>query len=187
MLKLVRKIFGTEKTLYDDENRKIEWRYVENLEKYRLNRNFVTHKLTKQHIEFDKNKMCVKLAAQLFSNSVTNSLSYLTLHGCNGFENCAPTSKFIQIINNLFDVFNSTDKDRKDAYNIFKKPVSKIFAFLETTTTYLKKIKLKGKLGKHIIDTRLRTGIKGFLINITSLKSMYETHLKTGLNSSHLD
>lgn len=173
MLKLIRKIYGTETNLRDNEDGKIEWRYVENLEKYRMNKNFVTHKLTKQHFEFDKNKMCVKLAAKLFSNAVANSLSYLMSHSCNGFENCAATIKFIQIISNLFDVFNSTGKDTS---NIFKKPISnesatEVFAFLEKTTKYLETIRINGK---YIIDTRLRTGI-------TSLKSMYETYVKTGL------
>lgn len=69
MLKLVRNTTAAEKTL-KVENGKVEWHYFEKLEKYRVDRNLVTHRLTKKHIQFDCKKMCVRLAAQLFSNSV---------------------------------------------------------------------------------------------------------------------
>lgn len=180
MLKLIRNRIGTEKTLLDDEGGKIEWRFFVNLEKYRIERNFVTHKLTKKHIEWEKNKMCVRLAAQLFSNSVANSLSYLSRQNCHGFENCEATIKFIRIFNSLFDIFNST---MKESSNIFKNVISPesavpIFHFLGEAIEYLKSIKLGDR---YIINTDKRTGFEGFIINIISLRSIYSTYIETGL------
>lgn len=180
MLKLIRNRLGTEKVLQNGNGKSIEWAYFEKLENCRVNKNFVTHKLTKQHIQWQKNKMCVKFAAQLFSNSIANSFEYLMSHNCSGFENCAPTAEFSRIVNNTFDVFNSKSIE---AENIFKRAITResagtIFTYLDMVADYFKSIHVNGK---NIMETDKRTGFKGFVINIFNLKSLYSTYVETGL------
>lgn len=182
MLKLIRNRLAIERVLEDNQGNQIEWRYFENLEKYRVGRNFVTHKLTKKHTEWTKNKMCVRFAAQLFSNSVADSLKYLSERNCDGFEHSGATSNFVRLINNLFDVFNSTDVENKTK-NVFKMPLKPetsriVFAFLDDAESYLRSIKLNGR---NILTTDKCTGFKGFLIDIVNLKSLYHLYVETGL------
>lgn len=145
MLKLIRNCLGT-KRAFQNGDQKIEWVYFERLESCRVNSNFVTHKLTKKHIQWSRNKMNVKLAAQTFSDSVGNSMEYLEKHNHSGFEGCGGTVKFNRIINNLFDIFNSK---KSGSNKMFKNPLCRTsaqatFSFLDEATEYLKSLKIDG-------------------------------------------
>lgn len=181
MLKLIRNCLGSEKILIDGETgKKIEWNYFENLENYRINRNFVTHKVTKKHIEWFRNKMNVKLAVQLLSKSVGDSLRYLANKKCCGFDNAETTADFVDKMDKLFNIFNSTNVMPN---NLFKSAIDRnsaesIFEFLDKISDYLKSLVLRNQT---VIQTRKRTGFKGFLINITNIKSIYDLFVKTGL------
>lgn len=180
MLKLTRNRLGIEKKLQNGKGESIEWSHFDNLENYRVNRNFVTYKLTKKHIQWEKNKMCVRYAAQLFSNSTADSFEYLMNQNCCGFENCGPTAEFTRIINNTFDVFNSKSIESE---NIFKRAITKesagtIFNYLDKVADYFKSIHVNGQ---NIMGTDKRTGFKGFIINIFNLKSLYSMYVETGL------
>lgn len=180
ILKLIRNCLGHELVLQDDNNDSIKWCYFDNLEKYRVERNFVTHKITKKHIEWYRSKMTVKYAAELFSKSVSDSLNYLNNQKCNGFENCEATARFTRIMNDLFDIFNSIDSSSK---TIFKETIKQssanaVFAFLDQTSTYLRSLKINGK---NVLKTKKKTGFNGFLINIESLKGIYAEYVETGL------
>lgn len=213
MLKLIRNCLGTKKMFqYGDE--KIEWVFFERLESCRVNSNFVTHKLTKKHIQWHRNKMNVKLAAQTFSDSVANSMEYLEQHNHSGFEGCGGTVKFNRTINNLFDIFNSK---KPGSNKIFKNPLCRTsaqatFAFLDEAMEYLKYLKIGGvdalncerrtgihfllfwhrEIGKMIVLLKPNKyfsfffsftdlGFKGFVINIMSLKSIYDLYVKSDI------
>lgn len=179
MLKLIRNRTGTEKELQNGKGELIKWSFFENLESYRIDRNCVTHKLTKKHIAWERNKMCVKYAAQLFSNSTANSFEFLKNQNCSGFEDCGPTAEYTRIINNTFDVFNSMSINSE---NIFKRAITKesaaiIFNYLDKVADYFKSIHVNGQ---NIMQTDKRTGFKGFVINIFNLKSLYSMYVETG-------
>lgn len=178
MLKLIRNCLGSEKKIRNGNNEIIEWKFFETLEKYRVERNLVLHKVTKKHIQWYKNKMNVKLAAQLFSKSVSDSLNFLsTFHE---FKNCEATAEFALKINDLFDIFNSKESDSPTTFkNMLTKNSSKeIFTFLDQTAEYLKSLQLKKK---NILQSQKKTGFKGFLINIMNLKSLYNLYVETDL------
>lgn len=158
LLKLVRNFLGSEKLIVDGNGGRIEWKYFERLENCRVDKQFVTHNLTKKHIQWHKNKMNVRLAAQLFSNSVANALDYLKNHQHDGFRDCGPTIQFVRIINTLFDIFNTK---HLHANNIFKSPLTKntapeIFDFLAYAEKYIISLKVGGI---SVLQCRKKKGI----------------------------
>lgn len=167
MIKLVRNCLASEKRISDGTGELIEWRYFLNLENCRINDHFVTHKMTKKHTQWFRNKMNVKLAVQVLSNSVSKSMKYLAEHNFKRFQNSEATSKFSKIFNDVFDIFNSKKPGSK---NIFKNPIcvasaSTIFAALNETSEYIAKLELHGK---NILKSGKRTG-KHFLHLLVNL------------------
>ncbi|XP_016657068.1 uncharacterized protein LOC107882742 [Acyrthosiphon pisum] len=79
MLKLCRKTFGDWKTLYDKDGREIKWELLKQI--IDLQESAQLHLATKirpRHINYYKEKMKVKLAAQTLSESVAKALTYCT-------------------------------------------------------------------------------------------------------------
>ncbi|GBM01114.1 DNA transposase THAP9 [Araneus ventricosus] len=121
MLNLVRNTFGEKRCLFSSEI--IDWKYVEALHKLQESEGVhLGNKLRGGHIKFSKQKMKVKLAAQLFSSSVADAIDYchnkLKLQDFIGSE---ATVEFLRLINTLFDVLNS----RSIRQHGYKKAVSK--------------------------------------------------------------
>lgn len=108
MLKLVRNVFREMKCLFSN-NEKIDWDFIKALLKRQESKKLhLKNKLTVAHVDFWKNKMKVKLAAQLLSNTVADAIDYCNeKHKFPEFKNSEETVKFIRIFNNLFDVLNS--------------------------------------------------------------------------------
>lgn len=107
MLKLVRNTLGRSKILYDDNDQKVEWKYFEELERFRSEDGYtLTHKLTKKHIQWYRAPMRVHLATETLSNSVADSMEFLMLKGKKEFADAAATTRFIRIFNNIFDILN---------------------------------------------------------------------------------
>lgn len=166
MLKLIRNYLGDLK-VFEIDGEKIEWCYFERLERCRVDKGLVTNKITKEHIEWTKSKLKVKLAAQLMSNSTAESLVYLRSKNCKGFEGSEPTSKFTGYIDKLFDVLNSI-KYEANPKNVYKNAINPasadfIFDFLDDVGEYLKRIKIGGALAT---DSEKKTGFLGFLTPI---------------------
>lgn len=113
------------KTLTDHEKHSIEWIFFENLAQYRVQNDYVTHKITRAHVECHRNKMKVSLAAELLSRSAANSLAYLMSCGLPDFQNCSATIQFISKMNALFDVLNTGCNDTlsNNNNNVFKAPL----------------------------------------------------------------
>lgn len=107
MVKLVRNCIGFFKKFYQSDGAAIEWQYYEQLEMLSRKCDVVTHKLTRKNIEFEKNKMNVSLATQLFSESVARSMEKLqTLPETREmFKDCTTTTNFTRRMNNVFDIF----------------------------------------------------------------------------------
>lgn len=172
MLKLLRNCIGTF-DLRDGEGRIISWKYFESLEKFRKNHDLVTHKMTKKHNEWDKNKMNVSLAAQTLSKSVADSMEYLRQQDIRCFQDCEGTIKFVRTVNSLFDIFNSSKEDNNDH---FKSPlnhnsIQSVSEFITETIEYLSNLKIDGK---NIMTSKRKTGFKGFVINIHSLLGIWK-------------
>lgn len=181
MLKLVRNALYSLKTMYDREGRKIEWKYFETLVELGQKLDFVSHKMTRAHLDLVKNKMNVLIAAQTFSNSVGTSFKSLMERNHPDFKECAGTIDFTLKMNTLFDILNS-DKHRPE--NLYKSPITPstkpmIFDFLDDMTDYLKKLRLEN--GKLLVDTEKKVGFKGLIIDIANVKLMYTRFVETNI------
>lgn len=180
MIKLIRNCIGTWKKIYYKETA-IEWKFFEILERLGSQNDIVIHKLTKEHIQFTKNKMNVSLATQTLSESCASSMEVLqkTPQTSELFKDCGATIDFTRRMNNLFDIFNTKNYRSK---NIFKTPISNnskdiIFSYLDETTKYFENLTHDGR---SILKSRRKTGFKGFMINSRNLKEMYEQFVDSG-------
>lgn len=175
MLKLVRNTFGDMKTLVDANNCFIQWSHI--IELHELQESEGMHlgnKLRNAHINYTKQKMKVRLAVQIFSQSVADALLFckndLQLES---FQSCEGTIYFISIFNDLFDILNSRHMHQpgfKQALN------SKNLAIVKEKFNECKKYisSLKNSSGELIINSRRKTGFIGFLICIESALILYE-------------
>lgn len=174
MLKLIRNCLASQGSLSNADDDKIEWKYFENLVNFQNQEGLKAGtKIKDRHINWEREKMKVKIAAQTFSNSVADALIYLNRDLKEPqFVEVEATSEFCKIMNNLFDIFNCRNSFSK---YIYRKPLSNenkdfIFDFLEKSRQYILGLKLNNK---DICNTNRKTGFLGFLICIESLKNYY--------------
>lgn len=186
MLKCVRNTLINKQVLYDANNEQIKWSYIEELYKYQRVHNVnLGNKITKRHVECERHKMSVRIAAETLSNSVADSLELLLKSGVEEFINAKPTIKFIRIVNDVFDVMNSKYSDAKH----FKRPMSEhsadsIFALFEKASDFFQSLKLKTKkrgIMKCILNSKSHTGFTGFLQNMKNFSALYTKYVETGI------
>lgn len=185
MEKLARNALAANQAFYDGDNGKIEWRYIVSLYEFSKHNYFPMHKLSKKHIQWDRNQMNVRISAQTLSESVAKSMQILMDQGHPDFAGAAATIKFVRIMNRLFDIFNT--KHTKNA-DIFKRAMNGenkrvIFDFFKSCIEYFKSLKIRKvrtKRGKKRIEmipllkSRRKTAFKGFIIDMCSTMLMYE-------------
>ena len=109
MLKLARNLLADKKTIIDDKGNEIKWEFIEALNKLQSMEGLrAGNKLHERHIQWTRQKMKVKLAAQTLSSSVADALDF-----CNfdlklpAFKGSEATVLFIRTIDRLFDLMNS--------------------------------------------------------------------------------
>uniref|UniRef100_A0A2A4JUC7 THAP-type domain-containing protein n=1 Tax=Heliothis virescens TaxID=7102 RepID=A0A2A4JUC7_HELVI len=200
MIKLMRNLFESKKIIYNKDNNQIKWRLVEDLhkvqEKHKLH---LANKLTQKHIWFKNSIMKVKLATQLLSRSVANAITFCdTELNIPNFTNSGPTTEFILVLNNLFDILNS----RNFNCGGFKRPISSmtsndVFRFFQTAKSYLLSLFVKvqrkrtvKKKGEKIVtfseervyvyNCQANTGVIGLLVCIESVQRLYTSYVETG-------
>lgn len=179
MLKLVRSSLAHHKIFIDRNGNEINWKFFENLVELGKEEDFVTHKMTREHLDLNRNSMNVLYAVQTLSGSVAKAMKYF--RDCNHpkFENCTGTAKFADRINKIFDILNS-DTLRVD--NKYKSPIMQstkqsIFDFIDDSIDYLKKLTLQG--GLPIIESCRKVGFKGLIVDLTNIKNIYCEYVET--------
>lgn len=95
------------------KNQTISWIYFERLEACRTKHDFVSHKMTKKHIQWYRSKMDVRLAAETLSDSVADAMSHLMGEGVKTFQYCEGTVNFIKMMNRVFDVFKKSKEEQR--------------------------------------------------------------------------
>lgn len=180
MLKLVRNTLGKRKKLFDRLGRAIEWKYFEQLAELRQTENFISHKLTKSHVDYENNKMKVSLAAQTFSQSVANAFQSLKQRNYPGFEDVDGTNEFCRRFDRLFNILNSTAEESNDDS---KRPITEeskegTFSFLEDTFNYIQNLTFD-PFKNFVLNSRLKVGFKGMLINIENVKNIFSNFVQT--------
>ncbi|KAG7307177.1 hypothetical protein JYU34_007329 [Plutella xylostella] len=198
MLKLIRNHFELKET-FMHEDKEIKWDYIKKLEEMQeqigLN---LANRLTKKHVHFRNSIMNVKLATQLLSRSVSKAIEFCRQElKLPGFENSEATEKFIMIMNNIFDIFNS----RNFSSHGFKRPIipimkDEVFAELQEAKDMILSLNIKVsrkrtykehqtskkitlKTCTPILKSPCFTGFLGVLVCIKSLESLYETLIES--------
>lgn len=193
MLKLIRNNLASKQIIYDGNNNKIEWKFIEALQKTAESTNIPTHKLQKKHVQWKANIMNVRIAAETLSDSVADSIEYQMKKGNPEFAGAEPTIQFIRKVNRTFDIFNSQSINEN---NIFKRAINVnnkrvIFSFFQECSGYFQSLKIESikkstKNDERSIRKRLipivsapsKIGFKGFIINMESLKRMYAEYIE---------
>lgn len=184
MIKLIRNTFGdTRHTLIDGEGNYIKWQYIGNLEDLQENEGLhLANKLRQAHVKFFNQKMKVRLAVQLLSESVADALSYCTDQlKLEQFKGCEATVKFIRIMNQIFDILNSRSIRAKG----FKKALCKnniehTRKFVEEAVSYISGLKFDN--GQQVIKSGLNTGFLGLIVSLKSAIGLYEEVVENNKN-----
>ena len=106
--------------------------------------------------QYPGNKMRVKYATQLLSNTVAKALDYLRESGVPQFQGSKPTADFIRNMDQCFDLQNSSSKFGRN----LKGPTDpKNFALMDDLTSYISS--LTDMKGKSLLSTQKKTGFLG--------------------------
>lgn len=138
-------------------------------------------KLTHSHIfpgPFEK--MRVYLAAQLFSTSVAAGMK--TFLQCNILnDDSIATIKFIEDMDKLFDIFNSSKRPAKKSYNRPFKGTDVQYSHLKYMESFFKELQVFNKKSNLDVTKRMKF-INGWLISISGLFRLWDS-----LKSNHND
>lgn len=181
-LKSARNRLASLTVLYNGEN-KIQWKYIVELERYqRENKINLGNKLTKVHIQWEKRKMSVRVAAETLSNSVADAIEFLRKRGVIEFQGSEATVSFIRRINNMFDILNSKDSDHAIGFKRSISPETKdeYFAYIDESISYIRNLKISPN-GRSILTTKSKTAFLHFIISMQNFRSFYEIYVESGI------
>ncbi|KAF2892532.1 hypothetical protein ILUMI_13641 [Ignelater luminosus] len=132
------------------------------------------------HLQWEREKMKLKIAAQTFSNSVADALLFLSEDlQLKEFKNASVTAKFCEVMNNLFVTLNTRNWASKARYT--KPPCGKNYNKIHTYLLFYKEYIQGLKLNGVVLQTNRKTGILSLLICIDSLLGMYQKDIQTGV------
>ena len=171
MLKLARNALEAYGSFVDANGNIIEWQHIKELQKLQENQGLTLgNKLSSQHIQFQKHKMNVRLAAQTLSSSVANAIEFLDKSfKLPAFLNSNGTVQFIRTIDKLFDMLNS----RNPLGNGYKTPLKldnkSVWEEIFTSSAhYLLSLKTNATPPQFLSTTQRKTFIIGFVACVKS-------------------
>lgn len=175
MIKLVRNCFGEKKIIVDGHGMFIKWEFIEKLEALQNAEGLhLGNKVRKAHLNFFKQKMKVRLAVQLLSESVADALLYCEQElQLKEFEGCHATAHFLKVFNNVFDILNS----RSLVAPSFKKALCEknfghTIKYINEAIHYISNLKFENNT--LIVNSRRKTGFIGLIISLKSSILLYE-------------
>lgn len=180
MLKLARTSISS-KNLVDSDGGIIQWKYFKMLYEKQKELPFnLGNKITKEHIEFERKKMSVKLAAQILSNSVADTMEFFKDHD-EEFKDVDATVKYIRIINDIFDIMNSTTSKKATGFKrtISESTSNEFFQRFDEAKTYLKGLMVEDDTTS-IFSATIRTAFVGFYNNMVNFEKIYEDYVQSG-------
>ena len=177
MLKLARNALGSIKSFYDKDGGEIQWSFFQQLYNLQEAEGFTLgNKFSAQHLQFEKHKMNVRLAAQTLSSSVADAIEFLDVSmKLPQFNNSQATVNFTRIIDRAFDILNSRNPMGK-GYKQPLRPQSRGTweAILKNTADYLLSlVTLTGGQKKLLSTHKRKTFIIVFSATIKSIIEMY--------------
>jgi len=191
MLKLCRNTLGDWKSLYDKNGQEIKWELFEKLVKLQDETQLhLATKIRARHINYYKEKMKVRLAAQTLSESVSKALIYCSNQKIQGFQNSDATSTFCQQMNDIFDLLNTRNFLDKTVYKkpIYKKDETFLKLFTTSAIDYLESLQTRvyNKQTKSfdfipVINSGRKTGFNGLIVCLKSIIALFDDVIKTDL------
>ena len=94
------------------------------------------------------------------------------------FKGCSATTRFLRMLDEIFDLLNSTSKFGKWSKALSQTNTGYWMDVSQTTSSHI--LGLKDLQGKRIVDGRRKTGFLGFLLNMKAVKSVFKTHVEPG-------
>ena len=178
MLKLARNAFADMQVFVTPGGENISWEYIREL--HRAQQKDILHlgnKLKAKHVQWQNHKMKVSVAAQTLSHSVYAAITFLRNLKLKEFKDSKPTSDFILLMNNLFDVLNSKSKFGKN----YKKPITlenilEVEGYLKSGIETLKF--LKDANGLPLISGPRKMFVIGFYISALSILNISKNLLQ---------
>ncbi|KAB0795036.1 hypothetical protein PPYR_11875 [Photinus pyralis] len=181
MLKLARNMLGSLCEIKNAEGKAIKWLCIKKLHELQDSETLnLANKLKKNHIEWQRQKMKVSLAAQTLSASVADALDFL----CDDlqhpdFQDVKPTVEFVRRIDAIFDLLNSRCPWSKG----FKAPLRESNQntwrpYLLDSIEYL--LSLNDVAGREIWRTARKTPIIGFIMCIRSAIGAFDAIVTGG-------
>ncbi|KAM7294814.1 hypothetical protein ISCGN_024319 [Ixodes scapularis] len=174
MLKLMRNLLAEKGCIIDGAGKVVAWRYLAALDNLQQQEGLhAANKLRKQHIDFERQKMKVSLAAQTLSRSVSCALLFCKEKGIQGFEGAEATAKFAAAVDDIFDLTNSCHPlGRGSKCPIRASNQVTILERIEQASRYLRA--LKDVTGKPLSQGARKTPVLGFLLVLDSIKGLAE-------------
>lgn len=180
MIKLVRNCIGS-RNLVDGDGGIIDWKYFVALYEAQKGLSWnLGNKITKTHIEYHNQKMSVKLAAELLSNSVADSMEFMKGE-CDKFVGVDATVKIVRIVNDIFDIMNSTTRSKVSSV-LFKRPISastcqQMFQRFGEAESYFLGLSVVGETNS-IFRSSISTAFIGLYNNMINFKAIYKEYVQ---------
>ena len=175
MVKLMRNMLADKRTLLDGSGREIKWAYIEFLAKLQSSEGLrAGNKLHERHIQWEQQKMKVKLAVQTLSSSVADALVFCEQElKLPQFQGCSATVDFIRTVDRLFDFLNS----RNPVGRGFKAPLRQTNepvwrSFIYETHHYLCSLKLPN--GQLVSASLRKTAVVGLIVSSFSAVALLD-------------
>lgn len=183
MLKLARNCLARKGILYDWEENEVKWQHFHELVMLQIKEQMnLGNKVTKTHLEYESNKMNVRLAAQTLSMSTADSIEYLDTHmKYEIFFNSKGTTSYMRFVDTLFNTMNSKSGHCDNEYKapFSDETLEKFKKYFEYAKNYIDGLKVvEDGQKKSILKTRSFTPYFGFLHNMTSFKGIYNDYVK---------
>lgn len=188
MLELCRNTLGNWKRMYDKEEKEIKWQFFKDLVTIQNEKELLATKITNRH--YQNEKMKVKLVAQLYSSS-NRTIEYCSkIIKLEQFNDCEAAIYFCRMINNIFDFLNTCNFLGHTEFKrpLFKEKEAFVSEFVNTAIEYLKALKTKvwdvkqkKKIFTPIVTSKRKTGFLGFIICLSSTKTLFNDVIKTGV------
>jgi len=184
MVKLARNTLGN-CLVVESMTGQIKWCYFEHLHELQSNLSLkFANKISNVHINWQQNKMKVKLAVQILSSSTANALQYLKNNSYKQFSGCDETINFCRTIDQIFDFLNSRSPFSKGYKSpIFKSNIefikNKIIPFIH----YLFSLKFQNKF---LFKSNKKTFILGFAAAVKSIFEISEIIFTQNLNFKYI-
>ena len=179
MLKLARNALASMGSFHDEDGGEIQWKFFHLLHSLQDEQGLkLGNKFSAQHLEYQKHKMNVRLAAQTLSSSVADAIQFLDVSmKLPQFKNSGPTVNFTRVIDRTFDILNSRCPQAK-GYKQPLQPKSKdtwenhLKSAAEYLLSLVTKQKGKNKKQKLLSTHKRKTFIIGFVATIKSTIQM---------------